>query len=200
MNFYYQIGDVTTTRRWDRPNYHIIKAFLKSCETVGLLDKYRFQIIGNVLFKINETWDLDIIISGDFENYETLENDFHEILNIGFNYHNILVDITHLNNPMSQLSKDAYYSEDTVKTQMEVTKIGYIRLESYTQNLEQDLRKDPYYKKVSKYLVTRKRFWPDPLWHKNIDQYLNSSQNKKLYEALEFINSTPEEFFGDTNK
>jgi len=199
MDFYYQIGDVKTTRRWDRPNYYIIKAFLKSCETVGLLDKYRFQIIGNVLFKINETWDLDIVISGNFESYETLEKDFHQILNIGFNYHNILVDITHLDTPMVQLFKEDYYSKDTIQKEVEATKMGYIKIETSSQSDEIDLRKDPYYKKVSKYLVTRKRLWPAS-WHKNIDQYLNSSQNKKLYEALEFINSTPEEFFGDTNK
>jgi hypothetical protein len=48
-------------------------------------------------------------------------------------------------------------------------------------------------------LVTRKRLWPAS-WQKNLDQYLSSSQNKKLYEAIEFINSTPEEFFRDTNK
>ena len=117
MDFYYQIGDVKTTRRWDRPNYYIIKAFLKSCETVGLLDKYRFQIIGNVLFKINETWDLDIVISGNFESYETLEKDFHQILNIGFNYHNILVDITHLDTPMVQLFKKLAF-ETTVKVSL----------------------------------------------------------------------------------
>lgn len=199
MSFYYQTGDVKTTRQWDRPNYYIIKAFLKSCETAGFLDKYRFQIIGNVLFKINETWDLDIVISGDFENYETLEKDFHEILNIGFNYHNILVDISHLNNPMPKLSREEYYSKDLVQVEVEATKMGYIKIESNTQNTEFDLRNDPYYKKVSKYLVTRKRLWPTS-WHKNLDQYLNSSQNKKLYEAIEFINSTPEEFFRDTNK
>ena len=200
MSFYYQIGDINTTRVWDRPNYHNIKSFLKSCRSVGLLDKYRFQIVGNVLFKINQTWDLDINISGDFENYETLEKDFYQILDIGFNNHNILVDITHLDNPMTQLSKEEYYSEDTLKILMNIIRIGYTKIESDTVNFEKDLRKDPYYKKVSKYLVTRQRFWPDPFWHKNLDQYLNSPQNKKIYEALEFINSTPEEFFGDTNK
>jgi len=90
--FYYQRGHVKTDLTWKRPTWERVYAYLMKVKDFGYLDKYDVYLRGGFLYNINDTWDLDIHLVGDFPPKE-LESDLNILLHVALNHFRLLVDI-----------------------------------------------------------------------------------------------------------
>jgi hypothetical protein len=97
LYFYYKIGKVETTTRWDRPNFDRVKKFLNDIKIKNIISLYPGSYIyGALLWKKIKTWDVDLglnINDLEFDPAE-LENHINILNNISLNKFGLLLDIT----------------------------------------------------------------------------------------------------------
>ena len=88
---FYRIGEHFTERPWDRPTREAVEVWWNSFKDTKYLDQFEIWIGGGVLEETT-TWDLDIIITGQFKYPADLKHVLDEGIRIGFK-HWLLVDI-----------------------------------------------------------------------------------------------------------
>lgn len=104
ISFYWQVGEVHVTTPWERLSYHKIYDFLSNIEVQDILRKYKdSEIIGNCLWDIDKTLDLDLLLIlpingddiGDIFSYdwESIEDDVNKLNDIAYNQYRILLDL-----------------------------------------------------------------------------------------------------------
>jgi hypothetical protein len=103
IQFYWQMGEAYTTTMWKAPSYHGIYDFFSNVEVQEVLNKYKdSEMIGNCLWDINKTRDLDLMLIlpinndiGDIFSYdwESIEDDVNKLNHIALNQFNILLDV-----------------------------------------------------------------------------------------------------------
>jgi|TARA_B110000438_G_C15721727_1_gene610148 hypothetical protein len=88
---FYRIGDQVTSRPWDRPTHEAISVWWESFKETKHLDQFEVWICGGAL-EGTETWDVDIILTGESKYPADLKYVLDEGIRIGFK-HWLLVDI-----------------------------------------------------------------------------------------------------------
>ncbi len=88
---FYRIGEHFTERPWDRPTREAVEVWWNSFKDTKYLDQFKIWIGGGVLEETT-TWDLDIIITGQFKYPADLKHVLDEGIRIGLK-HWMLVDI-----------------------------------------------------------------------------------------------------------
>lgn len=102
--FFYQRGEVTTNKIWNRPSYKVLKKYLNYLEETGILDGFDCYLTGGVLSNFEDTWDVDILIKSEKSDKE-IEACLNKMLDISLNDFNLLVDVGHAENITGKVSK-----------------------------------------------------------------------------------------------
>ena len=93
MEFYYQIGNVKTTKPWiTPPPLDNVNAWWKDFSKNDL-EEYQVYIIGKYPTHPDNTSDLDISLIGPIYDYNKLQKLLESGVDLGLNKHNILVDM-----------------------------------------------------------------------------------------------------------
>lgn len=90
MQFEYKIGEVKTNTPWFRPDKERLKKWYTDFSKIPGTEKYTY-LAGDSLLT-TETWDADIMVVGEIEDYLELKNILVEGIRLGFK-HLQLVDI-----------------------------------------------------------------------------------------------------------
>lgn len=88
---FYRIGEHVTLRPWDRPNHEAVVAWWEDFQKTKYLDQFEVWICGGFL-EGTKTWDVDIILTGDYRYPADLKHVLDEGIKIGFKRW-LLVDI-----------------------------------------------------------------------------------------------------------
>jgi len=95
MRFEYKIGDIVTNTRWERPNKGLLYKWYQKFLQIPGVEKYEIYV-GSALFKIKNTWDVDIILLGEIKDYNEFKNILDQSMILGFENRQ-LIDIFHSN-------------------------------------------------------------------------------------------------------
>jgi hypothetical protein len=122
--FEYEVGSVKTKVPWYQPTNYIVNKFIKTIKKIKNFEKYELFLVGGVVNgRIEETWDVDIIVTGEIIPME-FEKFLHEIYDIALNKFNILVDIRWFSVPI-------WYSNHLKQTnkseKVKTIRFGYFR-------------------------------------------------------------------------
>jgi hypothetical protein len=210
--FYYKRGKFETNVMWKRPTYDSIKSFLIDLqENTDIFKKYNLTILGKVLLDITDTWDVDIHlwnIDGSQDIPVDLEKDMNIVYDYGISRNRILPDICWVDRKLDSISKVDYMSGNydefkhkRIKT-TNVTKIVNNTTLINTTGPEDErtvfLNKD--------LVLIKDSVWPgfnDISFKTNakfkVEDYFILENQIHFYNGLDFINSTSESFFGETN-
>ena len=95
--FYYKKGDISTTIPWNRPTPLIFNQWLEEWSQIPGVREYKVFLTGafcqNYFLNQNiETWDIDMILIGEIQDYSILKNILDSAIEIGFRY-KLLIDI-----------------------------------------------------------------------------------------------------------
>ena len=95
-DFFYQIGNVTTNKGWNRPTYKNVQSFLRDPKISHILEKYDdVLLIGGFLYA-KDTWDLDLYLILNWDentDWVAAESDLDLLNDTALNYHDLLLDI-----------------------------------------------------------------------------------------------------------
>ena len=90
--FEYIQGPCKTTTPWYRPDPYNLELWYKElCGTIEDFSNYKLWLWGGALHN-RETWDVDVIITGELTDIDLLENIMTEAVNIGYK-NRLLIDI-----------------------------------------------------------------------------------------------------------
>jgi hypothetical protein len=208
-NFYYQVGDFTTSLRWSQPSWIKIRMFLIELRRTEIYKKYKIILYGGCLYDIKNTNDLDIqLVAKDIESYRDLENDFYKIYEMAFNKHRLLVDLCFLHSEFDQSDVYGANKYETCKS-VEFIKMNSIKKIVDSEITEWIILKDDQNLDGACFLTANlvRVFakFPNCLYKfidtkgsEKIDKFFRNS--KKFYTIDEFINDTYVDFFNKTNK
>lgn len=134
MDFYYRYGPVETTNPWYRPNWDVINAWWEDFKTTEGVEDYEFHVIGGVLYDIDNTWDVDISITGNIKNFKVLGNLLKHARQLGFDKYNLFIDIfwySSIDFCYENIVEDniKYYLKGTLKGDEVKVKHGEIKLQ-----------------------------------------------------------------------
>ena len=211
-SFYYKRGKFETDIMWRKPDYHSIKRFLIDLqENTDIFKKYKLKIIGKVLIDITNTWDVDITLSnidGTQDIPVDLEKDMNVIYHYGINRNRVLPDVCWVDHELHNLSKDDYASGNY--NQFEHSRIkttNVIKIVNYETVINESAPvngKNIFLNKDM--LLIKDNVWPgfnDPGFKANpkhnLEDYFILENQMQFYSVLDFIKSTPESFFRETN-
>lgn len=96
MSFYYEIGKLTTTDKWFRPDKDLLKTWYSQIKELQGFSKYTYYA-GDSLLKVEKTWDVDVLMTGEIDDYEELRDFLNDCIQLGFE-HRQLIDIYHVSN------------------------------------------------------------------------------------------------------
>tara|TARA_R110000737_G_scaffold172007_2_gene197513 strand:+ start:1264 stop:1956 length:693 start_codon:yes stop_codon:yes gene_type:complete len=95
-DFFYQIGNVTTNKGWNRPTHKSVQSFLRDPKISHILEKYDdVLLIGGFLYA-KDTWDLDLYLILNWDentDWVAAESDLDLLNDTALNYHDLLLDI-----------------------------------------------------------------------------------------------------------
>jgi predicted nucleotidyltransferase len=129
VEFEYEVGSVITKVAWYQPTNYIVNKLIKTIKKIKNFEKYELFLVGGVVNgRIGETWDVDIIVSGEIIPKE-FEDFLHEIYDIALNKFNILVDVRWYSVPI-------WYSNHLMETN-ETDKVKTIRFGYYRKKIEE---------------------------------------------------------------
>jgi len=152
--FYYQRGKVKTNKIWTRPSYEKIKILFERIKSeTDILDRYNLYLIGGVLFSFEGTWDVDLCITGNVDDYETLEKDMNIIYEISLNEIQMLIDIQWMEIPPPKVSFSELTSPNFKNYEIKFLKTTYIVKKIGKEKSVIDLRNRGDIKKLTEFLV-----------------------------------------------
>jgi hypothetical protein len=152
--FYYQRGLVKTDKIWTRPSYKKIKNLFERIKSeTDILDRYKLYLIGGILFSFENTWDVDLCMTGNFNNYEMLEKDMNIIYEISLNEVQMLIDIQWMETPPPKVSFSELTSLNFESFKIKFLKTTYIVKTVGNEKSIIDLRNREDIKKVTEFLV-----------------------------------------------
>lgn len=94
INFYYQVGPISTTFPWFRPTPERIKNLVKEAKQIKDYQKYTLFLVGGVVNgKLGKTWDVDIVINGDISDLDQYQNFLAQLYDLALNKHGLLIDV-----------------------------------------------------------------------------------------------------------
>jgi hypothetical protein len=211
-SFYYKRGKFETDVMWKRPDYHSVKRFLIDLqENTDIFKKYKLKIIGKVLIDITNTWDVDITLSnidGTQDIPVDLEKDMNVIYHYGINRNRVLPDVCWVDHELHNLSKDDYASGNY--NQFEHSRIkttNVIKIVNYETVINESAPVNGKNIFLNHDLVLNEdNSWPTFDHHsfkndpkRKLENYFILENQIQFYSVLDFIKSTQESFFRETN-
>jgi hypothetical protein len=94
--FHYKIGDIATATPFKKPTREGVEVWWDKFKDTPHLNDYEVYIGGAVLNNI-ETWDVDIILTGEIKYFNELYNILNSAVQLGFK-HWLLIDIKWVSN------------------------------------------------------------------------------------------------------
>lgn len=92
MEFYYRFGKAETNKPWDRPTWERFYQWWDRFKTIDGVSDYDFHVVGGALYDIENTWDVDVAITGPVKNFKVLGDLITKGRQMGFDM-GIFVDI-----------------------------------------------------------------------------------------------------------
>jgi hypothetical protein len=201
--FHYQRGGVHTGTAWNRPSYKSIKNFFTviSQET-DILSKYDVYLMGGVLYDFNETWDVDLCITGNIVSYEDLENDMNLMYDLALNHFKLLLDIQWYEKPLPVITYEEITSENFVHYRLKYIKTAYIKKEIGQEVTEFDVRDNESVTKLTEYLVEGYHDEYPGTKEKVINRIKNNPNKvlKSVFDVKTFLTTNEEYFINNTNR
>ena len=94
--FHYKIGDIVTTTPLKQPTKEGVKVWWEKFKQTPHLDNYEVYIGGAVLNDV-DTWDVDILLTGEIKYFNELHHILNTAVQLGFK-HWLLIDIKWVSN------------------------------------------------------------------------------------------------------
>jgi hypothetical protein len=197
--FSYQRGKIITEKYWEQPTYSKVKEFLLEIKNDSdIMQDYNLDLVGDVLWGFNNTWDIDIIITGNPTSYIVLEDYMHYMYDIALNKYNILIDVSWVNMKPDGIiyTPDLNFSYDS-----DFLRIGYVRKQIGEEYEELDLRTNPLFLVQGDYLI-KGNFKNINLKESFINKIKNTSNSiiKTTFSVKEFLENNEKYFLKNTNK
>lgn len=199
--FSYTRGAITTLSPWSRPSYDKVYAFLddvsKTSEIFELYDSY---LLGGVLWDFTNTWDVDMMLLGDYESYEKLEEQMHYLYDKALNEYSLLIDIVWSNSIQPDLSYEDLVESSFMKEDSEHVAIGYAKKCIGEDCTVVDLRDDAQNDKYGEYLVRKYN-----KTRRHSDKFIARIQNtagiaRTTFPVSEFLANDEQYFLKNTNR
>jgi len=92
MSFFYRYGEVETDISWNRPTWETFYAWWEEFKLEEGVSDYECYISGSSLVDIENTWDVDVIITGPIKDFVVLNNIIRKGREMGFSK-KIYIDI-----------------------------------------------------------------------------------------------------------
>ena len=211
-SFYYKRGKFETNIEWRRPTYDLIKSFLVDLqENTDIFKKYNLAILGKVLIDITNTWDVDIHLWNIDRSQDIpvdLEKDMNLIYHYGINRNRVLPDVCWSDRKLDNISKDDYMSGNYNQfehNRIKTTNIIKIVNDEIVLNHSATAGERSVFLNKDLLLI-KDSVWPgfnDPGFKANpkhnLEDYFILENQMQFYSVLDFIKSTPESFFRETN-
>jgi hypothetical protein len=200
--FHYQRGSVHTGIVWKRPSYQTIKDFFTLInQETDIVSKYDIYLMGGVLFDFNQTWDVDVCITGHIQNYEELENDMNLMYDLAFNHFRLLLDIQWYEEPLPVVTYEELTSENFVHYRPKYIKTAYIKKEIGAEIDIVDNRNNEGVKKLTEYLIEGYGHYPGTK-EKIINRIINNPNRvlKSVFEVKTLLTTDEEYFINNTNR
>lgn len=152
--FYYQVGRVATKKVWGRPSYEKIKNFLTVIKNeTPIMSEYDLYLMGGTLIDFNLTWDVDICMTGEVNDYEVLDSYLHTMYDIALNQFQLLIDVQWNKNKPKLVSYQELMSGKLVLDKIKFLKLGYIKKQINGETTIKDIRDADGITKITEYLV-----------------------------------------------
>lgn len=201
--FIYKRGIVETNTPWTKPSYEKLKDFLEVIDiSTEIFKQYECYLIGGVLFDFENTWDVDIVMTGQISDYETLESYMNILYDVAFNQFQMLLDIQWLDGKIPEVSAQDLVSPNFEPVRMNYVKIGYAYKQIGTEISEVDLRKNEGIEKMSEFLVkgTHDSY---PISKPKLVEKILSRPNrvmKTMFDIYTFLHTDKQYFLENTNR
>ena len=149
--FHYKIGDISTTTPFKKPTREGVEVWWDKFKNTPHLNDYEVYIGGAVLNNI-ETWDVDIILTGEVKYPNELYNILNTAMQLGFK-HWLLIDIK--------------WVSRIYNTDIEEDFIGYEEIRNYNKiNNNSRIKKYPgtqIYPGLYKSIVNEPKAWSEKM-------------------------------------
>lgn len=93
MTFSYRLGNISTTIPWARPTWSALENWWQEYKNISGTEAYDFYVVGHSLYNINETWDIDIALTGDIPDVNKLGYILEKGLDLALNKYRIYIDL-----------------------------------------------------------------------------------------------------------
>lgn len=93
MSFHYRLGEIQTNTPWNRPSWGSLDSWWKEFKDIKGTEHYDFFIVGHALYDIENTWDIDIAITGDIVDLDELGYILRKGLNLALNKYSLYIDL-----------------------------------------------------------------------------------------------------------
>lgn len=201
--FHYQRGSVHTGTAWKRPSYQSIKDFFTVInQETDILSKYDVYLMGGVLYDFNQTWDVDLCITGHIQSYEELENDMNLMYDLALNHFRLLLDIQWYEKPLPIVTYEEITSDDFVHYRLKYIKTAYIKKEVGSEVDIVDSRDNEGVTKLTEYLVGGYHNEYPGTKQKVIDRIKNNPNKilKSVFDVKTFLTTDEQYFINNTNR
>lgn len=171
MSFLYTGGDVTTDKPWKRPSIDRIQKWWSQFKLLLAETKLECYITGGVLNQ-TETWDVDIILKGEYKNNSELKFILDNAKIIGFELE-LLIDICYSNTHALSTSNIKPYKIRSWKTTSKESN-GQIQVRDVYPNeilteLDKNLYRVDYIGDPPDFVKARKKY-TDAIYTKSIEK------------------------------
>jgi hypothetical protein len=201
--FIYKRGIVETNVPWTKPTYEKLKDFLEVIDvSTEIFKHYECYLIGGVLFDFDKTWDVDIVMTGQISDYETLESYMNILYDISFNQFQMLLDIQWLDGKIPEVTAKEIMSSDFKPIHMKYVKIGYAYKQIGTEISQVDLRNKEGVTRRSEFLIEGTHDSYPISKPKLVDKILSRPERtmKTMFDINTFIHTDKQYFFENTNR
>jgi hypothetical protein len=201
--FIYKRGIVETNTPWTKPTYEKLKDFLEIIDvSTEIFKQYECYLIGGVLFDFENTWDVDIVMTGQISDYETLESYMNILYDISFNQFQMLLDIQWLDGKIPEVTAQQLMSPDFQPIHMNYVKIGYAYKQIGTEVSEVDLREKLGVLKRSEYLIEGTHDSYPISKPKLVEKILSRPHRtmKTMFDIYTFLHTDKQYFLENTNR
>ena len=181
--YQYTVGKKTFYRRGRTPNKNNVSIFLDGVLPFIENEGYRAYVVGRVLHDPSNTIDLDIMLTGDIQNYKKLDNLFHELYSYGFDTAEVILDlkwVSHIDTIGVDIDGNIYHNN------VDFVIIRYFHLISDSESWEIE-HKLPNYTNVSDWLVRGNFRNYKPLTKTHQIDFVKQHGHFKSLEAREFL-------------
>lgn len=100
MIFQFKVGDIVTDTQWNSPTFESFNKWYSEWRGGNDLSEYKVHLVGGFAEKLmnplHNTMDVDIVLTGEIHNYNTLKSILNDGMALGFK-HNLLIDISWVN-------------------------------------------------------------------------------------------------------